>query len=259
MSRSLSRPSLAEKGSSRPPAPRVLVLLVARWLAENRQKLLGLYFCLLFEPCMRPSEGLALRGFQLLPPIEGNSGVAGKWSLLIRARELGQTGKTGEYDTGVALDLARHEFLFPVLRLLAGTRGERQFLFPFSYTLATKEMENALKQLRCQQLQITPYALRHGGASEDRAVNARSQEEWQKRGGWKSFNSVRRYEKHARLSLDMSKIPRELLQQGPALERDLERLWKSSTRALAGPTWHNLKLSRICSAEFWAYGEERRR
>ena len=49
-----------EPGSSRSPAPRVLVLLVARWLAEQHQQLLGLYFCLLFETYMRPSERLAL-------------------------------------------------------------------------------------------------------------------------------------------------------------------------------------------------------
>ena len=91
-------------------------------------------------------------------------------------------------------------------------------------------MESALKQLRCQQLQITPQPLQHGGASEDRAVNAGSLEEVQKRGGWKSFNSVRRYEKHARFSLVVSKFPPELLRQGPVLELDLERFWKRLQR-----------------------------
>ena len=35
-----------EPASSRPPAPRVLGLLVARWLAEHNQKLMGFYFWL---------------------------------------------------------------------------------------------------------------------------------------------------------------------------------------------------------------------
>ena len=133
------RKSLASRAGSawsreppRPETPRVLVLLVARWLAEHNQKLLCLYFCLLFETYMRPSEGLALRGFQLLPPIKGIRGAAGRLSLLIRASEPGQRGKTGEYDTSVSLDLARQHFLFPVLQLLKDTRGERQLLFPFS-------------------------------------------------------------------------------------------------------------------------------
>ena len=57
--------------SREPPAPRVLLLLVARCLAERNQQFLNLYFCLLFATYMRPSEGPALRGFQLLPPIKG--------------------------------------------------------------------------------------------------------------------------------------------------------------------------------------------
>ena len=157
-----------------------------------------------------------------------------------------QPGNTGEYE-------------------LKDTRGEGQLLFPFSYTQVTKGKQNALKPLRCQQLQITPYAFRHGGASDDRAVNARSLQDVQKRGGWKSFNSVRRYEKHARWFLVMSKIPPELLQQVPALERDLERLWKRFSacahwihfkrqtsfplRFQHSPScWHNLERSRI---SFW--------
>ena len=43
---------------------------------EHHQKLLGLYLCLLFEMYMRPSDGLALRGIQSLPPIKGIAGAA---------------------------------------------------------------------------------------------------------------------------------------------------------------------------------------
>ena len=57
--------------------------------AEHHQKLLGLYFCLLFETYMRPLDGLALRGFQLVPPIKGIPGAAGWWARLIR------TGRAG--------------------------------------------------------------------------------------------------------------------------------------------------------------------
>ena len=70
----------------------------------------------------------------------------------------------------VSLDLTRHQFLFHVLH------------FPFSHTWAAQKMEDALKQLHCQRLKIIPCALRHGGASEDRAVHVRSLEEVQKRG-----------------------------------------------------------------------------
>ena len=42
------------QGSSRPPAPSILVLLVARWLLPNTQELIGLHLCLLFESNMPP-------------------------------------------------------------------------------------------------------------------------------------------------------------------------------------------------------------
>ena len=58
---------------------------VACWLAEHNRQHLGLFFSLLFDTYMRPSEGLALRGFQLLPPIKEIAGAGEKWSLLIRA------------------------------------------------------------------------------------------------------------------------------------------------------------------------------
>ena len=43
-----------------------------------------------------------------------------------------------------------------VLQVLTATRGERQLLFPLSYTQAAQKMEYALKRLRCQLLRITP-------------------------------------------------------------------------------------------------------
>ena len=154
-----------------------------------------------------------------IPSIKGIAGASGKWSLLIRARELEQPGKTGEYDNSVSLDLARHQFLFPVLQVHKATRGAQP----------TREWPKRWKTHSSNSV-VSDHESRHmpfdtGGSSEDRAVNARSLEEVYKRGGWKSFTSVRRHEKHARLSLLMAKIPIRLLQQGPALENDLGRLW----------------------------------
>ena len=189
-----------EPGSSRPPAPRVLVLLVARWLAKHPRA-----HCSPLLPVVRNEHAAALRGFQRLPPIKGIPGTAGKWSPLIRASELAQPGKNTR---------VRHQCITgsgtPSVSVsrTAGTQGNSRRTTapsPFSYTQPYQNTEDALKQLRCQQLQITPYTLRHGGASEDRAVSAKSLEEVQKRGRWKSFTSVRRYEKLARLSLVMSK------------------------------------------------------
>ena len=64
--------------------------------------------------------------------------------------------------SGVSLDPARHQFLFPALQVIKATRGVRQFLFSFSYAQEAQKMEDALEQLRCQRLRITPYALAQG-------------------------------------------------------------------------------------------------
>ena len=183
-------------------------------------------------------------------------------------RAPGQPGKTGEYDTSVSLDLARHESLFPILQVLTGTRGERQLLFPFSYTQASQTMEDALKQLRCQRLKISPHALRHGGASEDRAVNARSLEEVQKRGGCESFAM---YDGTKNTCENPWLCPKNPARASPARAGTRARpgttLEEASTRALTGPTrsvgrvflslfqhspscWHNFENSRMCSTLF---------
>ena len=59
---------------------------------------------------------------------------------------------------------------FEAARCLKATRDAQQLLFPFSYTQAAQKMEDAVEQLCCQRFRIMSYALRHGGASEYRAV-----------------------------------------------------------------------------------------
>ena len=190
-----------------------------------------------------PAEGLALRGFQLLPPIKGISEAVAQQASTTPASHW--TWHT-------------NSFCFPFCGCSKTHEANELPPLSLSHTQATKEMENALKQLRCQQLQIMPCALRHGGASEDRAVNDRSLEEVQNCGGWKSFNRVRRNEKHARLSLVMSKIPPELLRHRKRLQRvrslDLLEnvgrffpLYSHNSPSCR----HNFERSRICSSLSW--------
>ena len=59
-------------------------------------------------------------------------------------------------------------------------------------------------------LDLSPYQTRHSGPSIDRARNWRSLYEVQKRGNWKTYKSVARYEKAGRLSLSYQSLPRSL-------------------------------------------------
>ena len=87
---------------------------------------------------MRPSEKLALRGVQLLSPMKGISGAADKWSLLIGAVELGQSGKTDEYDASISLDISS---CFLACSYSKTHEPKDSSFFLFSHTQATKNGE----------------------------------------------------------------------------------------------------------------------
>ena len=112
------------------------MLLVARWLAEHHQKSsrVSAFACSSRRTCDHQ------KGFQLLSPIKGISGAAGKWSLLIRASELGKPGQTSGYDTSVSLDLVRHPFMFPVLPV--AQRHTKRKKAPFSLLVHASDKRN---------------------------------------------------------------------------------------------------------------------
>ncbi|CAK0813159.1 unnamed protein product, partial [Prorocentrum cordatum] len=131
-----------EKPLSRPPVPRSLAVLMALRLCADGKADYALFLLLTFEACMRPSEG-----------------ACRFWAILIRASELDVLGKTGEFDTSVALDLPRHRLLEPALRLLKANRGERERLFMFCYTDFLLVWNSYLLGLGLAQLKVTPYSL----------------------------------------------------------------------------------------------------
>ena len=93
---------------------------------------------LMLETYMRPSEALSLRAFQVIPPVAVGEGTTRSWSILIRAAELGVPGKTGEFDTSVSLDLARHRLLEPALKRARATRSDNQPLTIMSHNQFAK-------------------------------------------------------------------------------------------------------------------------
>ena len=210
-----------EPGASRPPVPRMLAVLMAKWLSDRHHYMAAFLLLLLLETYMRPSEGFSLEAFQITAPIAGAAGTLACCSILIRASELGKPGKTGEFDTSVALDLPRHRVLEPALLAAKRFRQERQLLTTLDQQEFGRLFRLALSGLGLETLKLTPYCLRHGGASEDRASRSRTLGEVQKRGGWKSFRSLMQYEKHARLALLVNQIPLALRKTAPQAEQEL--------------------------------------
>ena len=69
-----------------------------------------------------------------------------------------------------------------------------------------------------------PFSVRHGGASSDALWRTRSLMEIQKRGRWRSEKSVRRYEKHARLLKETSKLSTSTRKYGQLVISRMPRL-----------------------------------
>ena len=60
-------------------------------------------------------------------------------------------------------------------------------------------MKDLAEKLKITEMEVVPYLLRHSGPSQDYLAKLRTLPDIQKRGGWRSPESVRRYEKAARV------------------------------------------------------------
>ena len=196
-----------QPGQSRPPLPWIVLCGVLEILLMRGQRFMACALALMFHCYLRPGELLALRGFQLVPPAPGLSGGFRWWTLLLHPEELQTPSKTGELDDSLPLDVPELQWLTPLLLELRATVKPLEPLWSFDYVQLRAEFEGALAALGLRHLGATLYSLRHGGASHDRIVNRRSLEEVAKRGRWRARLSVRRYEKHGRLALQVAQVP----------------------------------------------------
>ena len=196
-----------EPPASRPPVAREVACLVATVLHGQGQPDMGLLVLVLFESYLRPSEALAMAPSQLIEPEQGVAGVRRWLCLVVRPEESERPNKVNEYDHSVPLDLERQQFLVPALVALKRRREGQERLWPFRYVELSRAFNQAVLTLGLVSTGISLYGLRHGGASHDRSMRSRDLKEVQQRGGWRSFTSVRRYEKHGRLGLEWAKLP----------------------------------------------------
>ena len=217
---------LASPGSSRPPLPWVVAAAMAAHLARRGQHEAALCLLLLFTLYLRPSECLALHQFQLLEPLPALGPGYDRWSVLVHARELGRPGKTGEFDDTVVLDQPDLLWLDEPLRSLRAARAPGEPLWSLDYEDLRGLFNGVVAELGLEAISPSLYALRHGGASHDRAMRFRSLEEVSKRGRWRSAMAVRCYEKHGRLAAQANKLPPATLERCRQLAALLPRCFE---------------------------------
>ena len=147
----------------------------------------------------------------LVPPVATGSSAT-RWTVTLHPCEAGQPSKTREFNQSLALDLERQRELGPSLerRLRARRRpggGRRHAaaaargdevppLFAVNQKDVNTFFRDAARRFGLDRIGVTTlYQLRHGGASFDVVSPARSLGGIRRRGRWRSWGSMRRYEK----------------------------------------------------------------
>ena len=190
-------------GRSRKPHPRSFWQALAVDLAERGHVMMAVWVLLAFQTYMRPGECMSLQRRDLVPP---SSSVNNFWVLLFFPSERSQRSKIGEADNSILLDSTWAQWMSQVWETIY-EKHDASSVWSFTYPTLVKEVQKS--SLR-HGVPVVPYQCRHSGASDDRATQARSLQEIQKRGQWKSAKSVNRYEKSARLGQSYAQYPIQL-------------------------------------------------
>ena len=156
----------------------------------------ALVLLLQFDSYARPSALLRLRGSDLIAPVAATG--LDRWALVLAPQEREVATKTGTYDETVAIG----NFDVDLTQLLAQkkrTTANGDLVFKTDAVKYRKAFSKAAKRLGLEQWCLTTYQARHGGATRDILLQRREMEEVRKRGHWKTYSSVRRYEKSGRV------------------------------------------------------------
>lgn len=172
---------------------------------------------------LRPSSIMRIRGRDFVPPV---SGVSECWGLLLHPSSRGEISKTGSQDDAVLWDVPELKFLEPVFAQLRSRRPD-QPIFDFTYAQLAKRVQEAAAVL---QVKFVPYQVRHSGPSWDRLRQRRSLLEIQKRGHWRTFSSVQRYEKSTRSMSQYHELRPELRSHLEALAARLPHIMMHGER-----------------------------
>ena len=192
------------------------------------QEALMMLFC--FALYLRPGEVSKLRIMDLVPPVPRANQSSCHWSVVLHPMEVGVPSKTAEFDETVSFDLPDLDFIpRETSRLMkVRFRDRAEPLFSATGSQLRSVMEAIASKHGLQQRGPPhPYRLRHGGASHDFARQRRSLVEIQRRGRWKSFSSVRRYEKGGRIDQMLNSLPKPLLDRILLAAKNIQRTVQS--------------------------------
>jgi hypothetical protein len=109
----------------------------------------------------------------------------------------------------------------PLLAKITVGRNPAEPLWADPHQLLVQKFNQITKELGLEELGLSLYALRHGGASHDILASRRPLLEVKKRGRWSTDSSLKRYVKEARLQHELSKVNPVVLRYGQEVLTDL--------------------------------------
>jgi hypothetical protein len=162
-------------------------------------------------------------------------------AILLAPEEDAVTSKTMEFDESVLLDWPELWGLGRLLLQQCRRQGslqqkdEKDALWGFDHKEYNKLFARASELAEVNTLQPHPYCLRHGGASHDSLMRRRSIEGIQKRGRWRAPSSATRYDKHARVLKEVSKLGKRARTYGEYVFKNLNTLLAGTRQVIAPP------------------------
>ena len=207
----LSRQSLRgwrslEPTGSKDPCPWEVALLLAKWFIDQKLVIMAAWIVITFDCYLRPSEGLQLKRCNILRPAVAVSPAYRHWSLVVCPSEDTKVTKTGSRDDSLVVGIAERKWVAKVVENLWRRRKEGEPLFPLTLAQVGAHLREATSDLEIKALNITAHSMRHGGPSNDVYRGNLSLYEVRRRGRWRAEASVARYEKHARLQLQLNRL-----------------------------------------------------
>ncbi len=130
----------------------------------------------------------------------------------------GEVSKTGSQDDAVLWNVPELRFLEPVFEHMR-TSCPNQKVFEFQYNALAAKVRIAADSLG---VKFVPYQVRHSGPAWDRLKGRRTLHEVMKRGHWRTFASVQRYEKATRTMSQYHSLDSSLRTYLEAIAADLE-------------------------------------
>ncbi|CAK0867752.1 unnamed protein product [Prorocentrum cordatum] len=195
----------------------------------------GLLVLLALVGYLRPHELTRLRARHVAPPVPSAGQACAAWGLLLGDSLTLQPGRTGVWDESVLLDLDPW-----ILRPLAALKSTLQ-----PDALLCDLSPGAAALLGLGPLRPSLHQLRHGGASEDLALQRRPLAAVQRRGRWQSETSLRRYSKESKLLATLGLVHPDAVSFGQSVFVNLEAvllrgLLDPRSQVVLGPDVHRL-------------------